>query len=485
MNNDNRSGISTLLEYVTSRDWAMEPAVLAEMAAVIERHIGGERLLPEQIEALTAPKQVKGSDDRGYEVTDDGRAIIPVSGVIAKHAAMVNGISQPRGTSVEKLTEQLMGALADRYVTSILLHVESPGGSIAGLADFAAAVREASYVKPVTAYIDDLGASAAYWIASQASAIYANQTALVGSIGVYTLYMDSSKWAEKLGVKFHILRSGEHKGVGEVGIEITQSNLDAIQGRVNTYFGMFLDAVLAGRGGAGMDAESLRGIADGRVFIGAEAVKNKLIDGITTLEALLSTAPPAVRQRGTMSERVQESADASAGFDNQFSKEKHMAEIQQKQADAVNAEEQIRSATAGERARITAIQSALASDYLGEVRTKAIAEGLSLMEAKALAFEAAVAANKKEIAALQADIAAKDEKLKAIAAGGSSITAPDASDREAGTAAGDDGRAETFTAAAANFQGQGKSKAAAMRTAAVAFPKAHKAWKKELPSIGK
>ena len=471
------TGVPALLEYITSRDWAMEPNILQEMAAIIERHIAGERLPPEQIEAVTQIK--RPSDERKYEITDDGRAVIPVSGVIAKYSRMVNGVSQPRGTSVEALRDQLASAVEDRRANSILLHIESPGGSIAGLADFAERVHQASFEKPVVAYIDDLGASAAYWIASQAGAIYANQTALVGSIGVYTLYMDSSKWAENKGIKMHILRSGQHKGVGSLGVAISDENLAAIQERVNAYFEMFVGAVLRGRRAAGLDDSTLRAIADGRVFVGAEAVRNKLIDGIDTLANVLAGDPPQARG-------LNESAALEAGK-CKLKKEIIMTEKNDNQTEAAVKTDEIQQAAAAmERSRITAIQSALADETFAEVRNRAIADGSSLVEAKASAFDAAIAAHKGETAAMQAKIDEAEDRLKAIAEGGSAAKATAASDEgeETGTIAGDDGQAATFTAAAEKLQATGMAKGKAMRQAAVKFPNSHAAWMDEQPSIG-
>lgn len=464
------AAIPTILEYITQQAWAVEPAILQEMAGIVERHIEGILAEEGAIEAITAPKIAKGSNERKYELTADGRAIIPISGVIAKYARMVNGVSQPRGTSVEAIGEQIEQAVSDRAVTSLLLHIESPGGSIAGLADLAGDIYQASQAKPVVAYIDDLGASAAYWLAAQANMIWANQTAQVGSIGVYTLYMDSTRWAERQGLKFHILRSGEHKGVGELGIAITESNLTAIQARIDAYHEMFIASVLRGRREMGLDDAELRAIADGRVFLAEEAKRLKLIDGIGTLAAVRSADLPAAR-------RTDIAASGGTDANNSF-KEFEMSE--KEKAEEKAGDEQIRlDSAAAERGRITAIQSALAGEAFDEVRTKAIAQGLTLTEAKAVAFETAIEAGRKEAAALRAQLDEARARLDAIAAGGSDATAQQPCDAEEEAApAADDGKGESYERAVADLQARGLSKAKAMREAAVKFPKAHTAWRK-------
>jgi signal peptide peptidase SppA len=163
-----------------------------------------------------------------------------------------------------------------------------------GVADVADKIYRAGEQKPTTAFIDDIGASAAYWLASQANKVYANQTAFVGSIGVYTIYIDSSERAKREGFSFHIFRSGPHKGVGEPGIGISEENRSAIQSNIDAAYELFIRAILRGRNG--LNENELRQIADGRSFIGAKAKELKLVDGIATLEGVLQMPMPETRK---------------------------------------------------------------------------------------------------------------------------------------------------------------------------------------------
>ena len=463
--------VGRLLEFVTSNIWAMEPGVLERMVQIVERHCRAERLTAAEIEAATEQRRAKQADEREYQITGDGRAVIPVSGVIAKYSRLVNGTSQARGTSIEQMSEQLDQALADPMVRSILLHIESPGGYLNGLADFADDVRRAGYDKPVVAFIDDLGASAAYWIASQANAVYANQAAEVGSIGVYSIVMDSSAWVAEQGIRMHIIRSGEHKGVGEMGIAISEENLTALQEVVDRHFEMFLSAVSAGRAGSGPDADSLRAIADGRVFVGRDALAMNLIDGVGNFSDVLAAALPPVRDDTGYSGR------GSARAGQRIDKENDM-ETKEKKTAATEATVTAEQATTAERARIQAISSALGEESFAGIRNKAIAEGLTITEAKSLAFDAACERLKGETARLEAEIALRDEKLKAIAAGGVETTAaePPDSDEETAATDGDPGTAAAYTAKVAELINAGAKKGTAMQRAAGEMPRSHKAW---------
>lgn len=280
--------IANIVEYLTSTGWAMSLPVLEQFREIVERHLAGDKLSAVEIQAVTDSRADKAG---ALDVTAEGVAIIPVSGVIAKHARMVNGSSQPRGTSIEWLSTQLQAALDDPRVNRIFLLIDSPGGSIAGVSEFGRAVYEASFKKPVVAYADDLACSAAVWIGSQATEFWANDTATVGSIGVYLLMVDSSERAKREGRRFIIVKSGANKAIGAPGVEITADQVEVIKDRIDGYHEMFMQAILRGRGGR-IGAESLRAAADGRAYLADEAVGLGLIDGVMRLgEALVRDVP--------------------------------------------------------------------------------------------------------------------------------------------------------------------------------------------------
>jgi len=484
--NNNAEPLPTLLEYISKQNWAMEPHVLMQMADIVIRHIQGARLSIDEINEITAAKKERASEKRLFEITDEGTAIIPISGIIAKYSRMVNGSSKPRGTSIETLREQFAEAMISRRVKNIFLHIESPGGNLDGVADFAEDIYRASFEKPVIAYADDLAASAAYWLASQANAFYANQTADVGSIGVYTILIDSSARAEQLGYKFNIIRSGPNKGVGATGVEITEDNLSIVQEQIDVFYEIFLAAILRGRASAGLTEKSLRKLADGRTYIGADAVKKRLIDGVYPLAAALSAEAPELRDNYTTV-----ATGASVGLNvNREVKENKMANEEKKEGAAVTGDEQVReAATAAERQRIASINSALSGDDFTGVRNRAIAEGFSLTEAKAAAFDAAVKVHGEKTKALEEKLAVAEEKLAAIAEGGDDqlkAAEPSDGDEDKATVAGDDGKAETYTAAVEQMMSKDNklTRGKAMLAAAKKYPKSHEAWKKEQPKIG-
>ncbi|HIJ70667.1 MAG TPA: S49 family peptidase [Planctomycetes bacterium] len=457
-------GLPMVTNYITKADWAMELGALERLTDVVNNRLLGLQISAETIEQIRASK--KRDSDRGYEVTGGGVAIIPVTGIIAKYSSMVNDISLPAGTSVEKIAGMLIDAQSDRGVHSIILRVESPGGVIDGVPDLADAIYEAGNYKPILGYADDLCGSAAYWLASQAQSLHASQGADIGGIGVYTVLVDSSKAAEREGLKFHIFRSGEHKGVGEVGIPITKANREAIQERIEQKFEMFLAGVIRGRLPAGMDEKGLRNLADGQIFVGRHAIGKRLIDGICTFEQMIGIA-----EHAEITERM--TAAAVAG---DF-KEKEMAEEKEKlEQDAAKAAQQ---AATEERNRIGAITEALSAEEFKAVCEKAIVEGMNLAEAKAAAFDAATEVFGKRTEEMQGKLTEAEKKLAAITGGDSTLkaqTPEDIVDEPKKAGGKDDGKPETYTAAVADLRTKGETKGNAYTKAAKEYPESHKAW---------
>jgi len=146
----------------------------------------------------------------------DDIAVLDIRGTMTKRGSSLAG-----GGMIE-VRQQLRQAIADPEVEGILLRIDSPGGTVSGTADLANDVFKANKRKPVLAFAEDLAASAAFWVASQADAIIANtETAMVGSIGTFIGLHDLSGAAGQQGIRPIVIKSGQFKGAGFPGTEIT------------------------------------------------------------------------------------------------------------------------------------------------------------------------------------------------------------------------------------------------------------------------
>ncbi len=215
----------------------------------------------------------------GYSQVADNIALIEIQGTITKY-----GSSLAPASSVQ-IRRAVRNAAANDSMDGIMLRIDSPGGTVAGILDLANDIAAAAKRKPVYSYIEDLGASAAYWIASQATKVYSNATAIVGSIGTFAVLEDWSEHDKKAGIKVHVIRAGEYKGMGVTGTAITDSQLSEIQRRVNSMNEFFLSAVATGRR---MSLGQVRTLADGRVHIGVKAQRLGLTDGVKSFDDALA-----------------------------------------------------------------------------------------------------------------------------------------------------------------------------------------------------
>jgi capsid assembly protease len=211
-----------------------------------------------------------------YQVTG-GTAVIPVSGVLLKKVPAWVRYFGMDATGYDEIRGMIDRAVADKAVSQIELRISSPGGQVSGVMETAVAISLAGQTKEVTATIEDLGASAAYWLASRAGQISANSMAEVGSIGVYTVMVDYSAAAEQMGIKVHVVRSGEFKGAGVPGSPITESQLGVMQSIIDGMDAQFMASVAKGRS---LSIDDVKALATGRTWLAGEARTLGLIDHV-------------------------------------------------------------------------------------------------------------------------------------------------------------------------------------------------------------
>ena len=154
--------------------------VQAELAAQLPE------LLGKSYRDIRSAMGVKTRGERSPDLamTDDGYAVISMIGPVTRYDTFCTDLFG--GVSVDSLSSQLQEAALNPAVKGVLLMVDSPGGQAAGIHDLADMIYQMRDTKPVVAYVDNLAASAAYWVASAANVIVMSPAAFVGSIGVVT-----------------------------------------------------------------------------------------------------------------------------------------------------------------------------------------------------------------------------------------------------------------------------------------------------------
>lgn len=259
--------------------WAIDPlkgrAIIEFLAFAAS---GGVYSAEERAEKIGAQQA------RNIRERSGSTEIIALHGVMSQRAGMLDQSSG--GVSADAVRQAVNAAAANEDVKTILLHVDSPGGSLYGTAELASAVRAAREIKPVVAMIDSVAASAAYWVASQATEINLTPGGEAGSIGVYTLHEDLSKALDAEGINTTLVHAGEHKVEANPFEPLSESAKKYLQSRVDAAYGDFVAAVAAGRGAAKKQVEESYG--KGRTLSARDALGAGMIDRIATFDETLA-----------------------------------------------------------------------------------------------------------------------------------------------------------------------------------------------------
>lgn len=249
------------------------------------------------VEGLQIKSEAK--DQREASTTAKGIAVIPIIGSMSHRATGIEAMSGM--TSYATLQKQFDAAFNDPNVGSILMDIDSPGGSVAGAFDFRDYLMSKKGTKPVYALARDAMCSAAYLIGSTADKVYATQTARVGSIGVVAMHTDVSGKMEKDGIKPTFISAGKFKTAGNPYEKLEGEKLKYLQDSVDESYDMFINAVADARG---IDKKVIRD-TEARVYGGKKAVEIGLADGIRTYESVLAEmSAPNFTNQGIKMENV-------------------------------------------------------------------------------------------------------------------------------------------------------------------------------------
>jgi len=204
----------------------------------------------------------------GSIATPGGRGAFSATGSIAR--VNIEGLIRSDQDRVQALER-----LADSKAAAVIVHINSPGGTTAGSEQLYDALVQLKAKKPLVVVVEGLAASGGYITAIAADHIIAQQTSLVGSIGVLFQFPNFTDLMKTVGVKVEEVKSSPLKAAPN-GFEPTSPEARAaLDSLVKDSYAWFRDLVKARRG---MDDALLDKVADGRVFTGRQAVDLKLID---------------------------------------------------------------------------------------------------------------------------------------------------------------------------------------------------------------
>ena len=339
-------------------------------------------------------------------------AVISLTGTLLYKGGWMSALS---GVYSYTTLRKVMGqAMDDASVDSILLDIDSHGGTSAGLFDTVDYLTSLRSRKPIIGVSNESAFSAAYAILSSAHEVFVSRTASVGSIGAVAIFRDISKALEKSGVKITAIYAGKHKVDYASFKPISEEAFNQVQADVNKIYDMFVSLVAKNNNRPEQEIRD----TEAAIFSGQEAVDRNLADAVMPYNNVVEYIAQKFNRKGglfTMPRNVnldgqdvvtytEEEVAAKIVEANQASKADFDKELSEKLTEAKNAsaldaetklQEQVKSAVdsalEGDRSRVVTILGACKNAGLDNLAQDHIEKGTSVADVNALLLEALAA----------------------------------------------------------------------------------------------
>lgn len=214
-------------------------------------------------------------------------AVLSIDGVIQDTGDAQSFFESPL-YSHRAFMEQLDYVKESDDVKAIILRVNSPGGGVVESAEIHDKIKEIQKEtkKPVYISMGSMAASGGYYVSAPADKIFASPETLTGSLGVIMQGMNYAGLAEKYGVEFNTIKSGQYKDIMSPTRPMTDEERKILQSMIDNSYEGFVKVISEGRG---LSVEQVKKIADGRIYDGRQAKQLKLIDDFGYLEDVIES----------------------------------------------------------------------------------------------------------------------------------------------------------------------------------------------------
>lgn len=252
---------------VYNEPWMILPSMHEIIRTQLEQHMAGEKA------------QMPMPDDEMPEDPEDEMpmeekanvAIINIEGIIGKRLGMLETMCG--GCDVDLISEAIDVVMEDPNITDVIFYINSPGGTVCGVPELAQKIAGCGDKKRTWAMVDVLAASAAYYLASQCGTVVCTPSSELGSVGVYSIYLDESVALANAGIKVNAISAGKYKLTGASFKPMTDEERAMLQADVDKIYNAFKAAVTSKRP---IDDEDLQG----QVFDGETSVTKGFSDGL-------------------------------------------------------------------------------------------------------------------------------------------------------------------------------------------------------------
>lgn len=221
-------------------------------------------------------------------VTGEHIAVYYAYGDIVDKASPQSIFQDDRQIVGNDMCKDLEDLAKDDDVKAVVIRVNSGGGSAYASEQIWHQISELKKVKPVVVSMSGAAASGGYYLSSNANWIVADPTTITGSIGIFGLFLDRSElYTKKLGINYAEVKTNRNSVFGASGHPFTPEQLSLLQNNVNRGYMLFKKRVAEGRK---MTIEQVENIAQGRVWLGQDAIKLKLVDQLGGLDDAIAKA---------------------------------------------------------------------------------------------------------------------------------------------------------------------------------------------------
>jgi protease-4 len=227
--------------------------------------------------------RLKHIDHAKKKRSKDGVAVIEANGSIH----MTQGDQRKETITVPALRKRIRWAKKDELVKSVVLRIDSPGGSALASEILWKELKELADEKPLVVSMGRVAASGGYYIATPAKKIIATPTTITGSIGVIGMVPYAPKAAQQYGVHFHSISASDRKALFDPGLPPTEDDKRVMGESIDEVYEQFLARVGEARG---MNRDQAHAIAQGRVWTGMQAKQNGLVDDLGSIDLALDAA---------------------------------------------------------------------------------------------------------------------------------------------------------------------------------------------------
>lgn len=268
-----------IMNTIRKSRWLITPEGLNIILDIMDKHISGEMTDEQIANSIELGESRSERKLQSYK----GLGILPISGPIFGKANLMTEFSGAQ--SLESFTKDFREMMVDDSINSILLQIDSPGGTDQLVHETGDLIHEARSTKPIYAIADGQMGSAALWLGSQANEIYSTQSGSVGSIGAYTVHEDRSKADADAGRKYTFISAGPFKTEANPHEPLSAEAKAYHQEGIDELYGQFVDVVARGRN---VTTDKVKDdFGGGRMMTPSKALEAGLIDGITSFDNLV------------------------------------------------------------------------------------------------------------------------------------------------------------------------------------------------------